>query len=182
MLLDRRGLLGTGVEIGVQRGRYSEYLLTWWHGARLISVDPWREATQGEYVDRANVAQEEQERRYRETLERLRRFGPRSEVWRATSLEAAARLGDGSVDFVYIDARHDYESVLEDLTAWWPKARRGGIVAGHDYVDGDLPNGVFGVKSAVDTFFGGLGVPVHATDGRPRSVELFASWIVEVPR
>ena len=57
------------------------------------------------------------------------------------------------MDFVYIDARHDYESVLEDLNAWFHKVKPGGILAGHDYADGMLPQGDFGVKSAVDEFF-----------------------------
>lgn len=180
-LLNRRGLVGTGVEIGVQRGRNSEFLLTHWRGARLISVDPWSEAPAGDYVDRANVAQDVQDARYRETLDRLSRFGDRSEVWRTTSVEAAARVKPGTLDFVYIDARHDYASVLEDLEHWWPKMRAGGVIAGHDYVDGDLPNGVFEVKSAVDTFFAPLGLPVHSTKGRSSRVEMFPSWIVAVP-
>ena len=84
------------------------------------------------------------------------------------------------MDFVYIDARHDYESVLEDLDAWCPKMKPGGIIAGHDYVDGMFAQGDFGVKSAVDEFFGERGIPVHGTKG-PSPVELFPSWIVEVP-
>jgi hypothetical protein len=37
------------------------------------------------------------------------------------------------VDYVYVDARHDYCGALEDIAAWWPKLRPGGIMAGHDY-------------------------------------------------
>lgn len=33
-----------------------------------------------------------------------------------------------------------------------PKVKAVGVVAGHDYVDGQLPEGNFGVKSAVDEF------------------------------
>ena len=54
-------------------------------------------------------------------------------------------------------------------------------MAGHDYVDGDLPQGEFYVKSAVDEFFGARGIPVHGTEG-PSVVEMFPSWIVEVPQ
>lgn len=31
--------------------------------------------------------------------------------------------------------RHDYCGVHEDLAAYWPKLRSGGILAGHDYLD-----------------------------------------------
>jgi hypothetical protein len=179
-VLNRRGLLGEAAEIGVKTGRYSELLLSHWRGRKLISIDPWLEADPDEYVDRANVPQSEQERFYDETRRRLARHGARSEILRLTSVEAAGDLADASLDFVYIDARHDYDSVLEDLEAWFPKVRPGGIIAGHDYVDGTFPSGAFGVKSAVDEFFGDRGIEVHSTQGK-RHVEMFPSWLAEVP-
>jgi len=179
-VLNRRGLLGDAVEIGVKTGKYSDFLLTHWHGRRLISVDPWLEAEPEEYVDRANVPQGEHERFYETTLQRLAPHGKRSEIRRLMSVEATRDVPDASLDFVYIDARHDYESVLEDLDAWFPKVRPGGILAGHDYVDGTFSSGVFGVKSAVDEFFGARDIPVHSTQGKP-PVEMFPSWLVNVP-
>jgi hypothetical protein len=179
-LLNRRGLVGVAVEIGVKRGGYSDFLLHHWRGRMLISVDPWREAPPEEYVDRANVHQQQQEQYYAEACSRLRRHGGRSEIWRLTSIEAAKRVEDGSLDFVYVDARHDTASVREDLEAWYPKLRPGGLLAGHDYVDGRFPNGDFGVRTAVDSFFAEMGLPVHSTDGRPKLVEQFPSWLVEL--
>jgi hypothetical protein len=176
-LLNRRGLVGWGAEVGVKKGGYSETFLRSWHGELLISVDPWREADAGEYRDRANVPQEKQERFYRQTRERLARFGSRSEIWRLTSLQAAARLPRHSLDCVFIDARHDRESVLADLEAWFDKVRPGGIIAGHDYVDGDFERGRFGVKSAVEDFFGARVIPVYQTGPDP----VYPSWFVDVP-
>jgi hypothetical protein len=179
-LLNVRGLTGDGAEIGVKLGKYSEYLLDRWKGRRLISIDPWLEDEPDAYVDRANVEQSQHERFYSDTRKRLERFGSRSDIWRMTSVEAAERIGRHSLDFVYIDARHDYDSVKEDLEAWFEKVRPGGILAGHDYADGDFKQGVFGVKRAVDEFFGRRGIPVHSTDGRPPA-EMFASWLVQIP-
>jgi hypothetical protein len=179
-LLNARGLLGRGAEIGVKKGGFSDYLLSNWRGTELISIDPWQSAAPDEYVDRSNVSQDEFEQYYRETRERLERHGSRSSIWRMTSVEGAARVPARSLDFVYIDARHDYESVKEDLEAWCAKVRPGGILAGHDYVDGDLVQGRFHVKSAVDEFFAARHIHVHQTEG-PSAVELFPSWIVEVP-
>lgn len=51
----------------------------------------------------------------------------------AVSWEGAAFYADGSLDFVFIDAAHDYDSVTRDLKAWYPKIKKGGIFAGHDY-------------------------------------------------
>ena len=49
------------------------------------------------------------------------------------STEAAGTFEDEALDWVYIDARHDYISVLEDMNAWWPKVKPGGLFSGHDY-------------------------------------------------
>jgi Methyltransferase domain len=179
-VLNRRRLFGDAAEIGVKLGKYSDHLLTHWRGRRLISIDPWLEVDPAEYVDHSNVPQDVQEQYYGRTRELLGRHGSRSEIWRTTSVEAAERIADGTLDFVYIDARHDYESVMEDLAAWFPKVRPGGLIAGHDYMDGRFYQGVFGVKRAVDEFFGARGVTVYSTRGQPPA-ELFPSWIVEVP-
>jgi Methyltransferase domain len=177
VLLNERMLLGCGAEVGVKEGEYSATLLTYWRGQHLISIDPWLEDAAGAYVDIANVAQAHHERFYDTARARLAPFGARSTVWRMASLDAAARVPRHSLDFVYIDARHDYDSVLEDLDAWFDKVRPGGIVAGHDYLDGKLAAGDFGVKSAVDAFFFARSLPVYPT----LLDQPWLTWIVEVP-
>lgn len=162
-LLNRRRLFGCGVEVGVQRGENSETLLNTWMGRHLISVDPWKANDAPAYVDIANVTQVEHDILYGETRLRLARFGERSSIWRMSSLEAAPKIPDYSLDFVYLDARHDYAAVMEDLHAWHTKVRPGGILAGHDYIDGQLKAGDFGVKKAVDEFFAARGTPVYPT-------------------
>jgi hypothetical protein len=177
LFLNALDLTGTGAEVGVRKGHFSEHLLEHWDGDRLISIDAWRAAPSEEYVDISNVTQDEHDWNYSETRSRLQRFGARSEVWRKTSLEATSTLSRESLDFVYLDARHDEQSVREDLACWWPLLRPGGLIAGHDYLDGELPAGAFGVKSAVDAFFGTLGLPLHVTtDDVP-----WPSWIAIKP-
>ena len=50
-----------------------------------------------------------------------------------TSIEAAKDFEDSSLDAVYIDAEHDEVSVREDIKAWRPKIKPGGLLCGHDY-------------------------------------------------
>jgi glycosyltransferase involved in cell wall biosynthesis len=64
---------------------------------------------------------------------------------KSTSLERAEKTPNGSRDIVFIDAAHDHESAMNDIRAWWPKVRKGGILAGHD---ADCP----GVTKAIDEF------------------------------
>lgn len=66
---------------------------------------------------------------------------------RKPSLEAVCEFEDESLDFVFIDAAHDYESVKADIESWIHKVKPKGIIAGHDYLSP-------GVKKAVDEYFG----------------------------
>lgn len=66
----------------------------------------------------------------------LANIGPVSSVVkivRKKSTEAAKDYEDESLDIVFIDACHEYECVSEDIAAWLPKVKIGGILAGHDF-------------------------------------------------
>jgi tetratricopeptide (TPR) repeat protein len=152
-LLNKLGLTGIGVEVGVQEGNFSEHILQRWKGQLLYSIDPWRELPKSKYADVANVSQAKQDELYRSTIRRLMPFGGRSVIWRLTSGEGAELIPDQTLDFCYLDADHSYEAVTEDIRFWYGKMKRGGILAGHDYIpDGEYPFGVFGVIRAVNDF------------------------------
>ena len=59
------------------------------------------------------------------------------------SAESADQFAYESLDAIFIDAAHDYDSVVKDLAAWYPKLRPDGIFCGHDYPHWE-------VKKAVD--------------------------------
>jgi predicted O-methyltransferase YrrM len=74
----------------------------------------------------------------------------------AISWDGAALYKDNSLDFVFIDAAHDYESVRKDIHAWFPKVKKLGVMAGHDY---ECPD----VRKAVNEFF--QGYAIHESEG-----------------
>lgn len=64
---------------------------------------------------------------------------------RDTSTNASHRFADKSIDAIFIDASHDYDNVLKDISHWYPKVTDTGIISGHDY---DWPQ----VSAAVKDF------------------------------
>lgn len=136
-----------GAEIGVWTGLYSEILCQAMPGLQLTCVDPWREYKT--YNEKKNN-QRRLDIAHDEACARLRPY--HATVLRMTSLEAAVQIPDGSLDFVYIDANHQEPFISEDLTAWLPKVRPGGILAGHDYHTNPKKPFLQQVKPAVDGF------------------------------
>lgn len=117
-----------GAEIGVERGDNAADILRMLDIEYLALVDIWRPFVQeGKGVWDDNIC----EANYQYVMTR---FSDNVEVFRMPSVEAANRV-DGNLDFVYIDACHQYESVIEDIRTWLPKVRKGGLLAGHDFCD-----------------------------------------------
>jgi hypothetical protein len=55
------------------------------------------------------------------------------------SVDAAEDIPD-NLDFVYIDGNHKYEFVKQDIEAYYPKIKIGGVIGGHDIDNGTCPN------------------------------------------
>jgi cephalosporin hydroxylase len=64
----------------------------------------------------------------------------------------AQEMEAGSLHLAFLDADHDYESVLADIKAWMPKVAAGGVLCGHDYNSSGWDH--VGVKDAVDELIG----------------------------
>ena len=73
---------------------------------------------------------------------------PYYEIWPFESVSVAKAFQFGSLDGIFIDGAHDFHSVCDDLAAWLPKVKEGGIIAGHDF---NFPE----VHKAITAAFGG---------------------------
>lgn len=68
-----------------------------------------------------------------QAVNRLERFRNRVTQIMGESVKVARMFADQSLDLVFIDGAHDYESVMADLRAWLPKVKPDGIISGHDF-------------------------------------------------
>jgi hypothetical protein len=182
---------GKGVEIGVLKGEFSKQILKNW-GGTLYMVDVWK-ALGDEYIDSSNHVNHTTA--YQETMKSIQEYEDRAIMIRTNSKTASEMFEDESLDFIFIDANHAYDYVVEDINMWFPKLKKGGIFSGHDYIlmdwykdpnftenkkdkhiytfttDGEpFYNGIFGVNPAVDEFCEKMGYKVNHTG------EWFATW------
>lgn len=184
---------GKGVEVGVFKGDFSKQILQSW-GGTLYMVDVWKGLGE-EYIDISNHNFHTEA--YKETMDNIHGCEDRGIMIRASSKVASEMFEDESLDFVFIDANHAYDFVVEDIKLWYPKLKKGGMFSGHDYILMDwyndpnfapnskdkyiytftdegqqIYNGIFGVNPAVDEFCESMGYKVNHTG------EWFSTWWV----
>lgn len=90
-------------------------------------------------------------------LKHLKDYKDKYALMEAESPAAAETFGDATLDFVFVDGMHDYESVRADILAWLPKLKPGALLAGHDFT-WDFPDGHQGVAKAVHQICRELGI------------------------
>ena len=56
------------------------------------------------------------------------------------SLEGATSFGAESVDVVFVDGLHTGQGVHDDMEAWWPKVKPGGMMIMNDYGHANFAN------------------------------------------
>lgn len=126
----------TYVEVGCKEGRTTGFVLEQCPAIRVVAIDPWvaQPSADETYAD-WNF--EEIERQFWENVGgRDAHRDMRVNMKRCTSQQAAEVMRnwkDFAADVVFIDAQHDYGSVLKDISLWWPLVREGGFICGHDY-------------------------------------------------
>jgi len=122
--------LNKGVEVGVDRGLFSETLCKDNPSLHLSCIDPWKYDCFSE-GNPYRLKQDYFDECYKEAVERLAPYN--ATIIKKTSMDALADFKDNSLDFVYIDGNHDFVNFTQDLHYWIKKVRLGGIVSGHDY-------------------------------------------------
>lgn len=138
-LCNRRGVR-IAIEVGTDLGVYAAAFMKQFEGFELYCIDqygPYEWMTGDRTPDLLMAVQA------------LQPYHGRVRILKMESVQAARTLPNyikDILDFVYIDASHDYTSVAQDIAAWWKVLQPKGILAGHDYLREDFP----GVCQAVE--------------------------------
>lgn len=194
--LEKLPSFNTAIEVGVQKGILAKKSLDIWKSCTEYKlVDLWGKE-EGYNEPGTDTASDKDENLW-QTRNRMKQWvemnPPKVEFFVMRSTDASKLLANDHFDYVYLDARHDYCAVKEDIKHYWPKLRPGGILGGHDYVDAQYAIDKMGphedwskcedgsihpeaVKGAVDEFRkqeGNLKVYISNED--------FPSWYVQKP-
>ena len=121
---DQHGHTPSVLEVGSWAGRSAIIMAK--AGARVTCVDTW----EGSKNDNGTQSYNGSRGRPLDVFRR-NTAGLNIKAHVGKSPEVAKDFDDHSFDIVYIDAEHDYDSVMADIKAWMPKAKR--AIAGHDY-------------------------------------------------
>lgn len=128
------------VEVGSWKGRSASYM-----GVEIINsgknikfdcVDTWNGAEEhtdpnSQFFNKELL--EDKDWLYNLFLENTKPVKDVVNPIRLDSISASKLYEDNSLDFVFVDAAHDYENVCADIKHWLPKVKSGGVLAGHDF-------------------------------------------------
>lgn len=141
-LLKRMPKNAVVAELGVDEGGFSQQILTHCDPKKLHLVDAW---STGRYHQGKRQAVEER------FAERIAKGQVQLDL--GLSTEVVRSFADAYFDWIYIDTDHTYSTTIAELRLYDKKVKKGGIIAGHDYVIGNWVEHVrYGVIEAVHQF------------------------------
>ena len=129
-------------EIGVASGDFSEKILSLTQPQKLVLIDIWgSKRYHGGLFEKVKNRFDAQIR------------NGQVEIIRELSFEGIAACADDMFDWVYLDTDHTYDTTARELELLRPKMKKGGVIAGHDYIMGNWNAGHrYGVIEAVRAF------------------------------
>jgi hypothetical protein len=121
----------TAVEIGVWHGDFAKHNLNHYKGV-YYCVDPYKHI-ESNGNDKNFKNETINNNNFNICKNNLKIFGDRVKLIRKESLVACDMFENEFFDWIYIDASHTYENVMNDLNHWYPKLKKGGLFSGDDY-------------------------------------------------
>jgi predicted O-methyltransferase YrrM len=96
------------------------------------------------YIDwnGADFNEERQKLMKQYAIDVLKPFKEKIEFIYEDSSTFANSVEDESLDFIFIDGDHSYDGFIKDLSSYFPKVKKGGIVSGDDITLTTISNGL----------------------------------------
>ena len=129
-----------GVEVGVNEGENIFEIAKNNSKLKIYGVDPYK-------IQKENILYNEEYNDEslsiikRKILKESLKY-PNLKIIIDRSDNASKQFDKESIDFVFIDGDHSYESVKTDINCWEPKVKEDGLIMGHDYNWGDVARAV----------------------------------------
>ena len=178
---------GNGIEVGVYKGEFSNAILKTCPDLNLYLLDCWQAQDPSLYHDILNASDAEMAENLISTINNNKNYFNRLKIIKDFSDNAVKFFEDNFFDFIYIDANHSYEMAKKDISLWYPKLKKGGLFAGHDYLNKVLHMKTinklnyeqteaytYQVKLAVDEFAEEKKIKVYSTNEE----HLFKTWFI----
>lgn len=141
VMLDLMKKQAVVAEIGVAFGGFSKKILARCNPSKFHLVDAW---STERYKAGLNLIKTELNAQIVTNL---------VEIHHGLSTDVLPLLEDGSLDWVYIDTNHSFETTLLELELSLQKVKPDGRIAGHDFCTGNVIKPVpYGVVEAVTKF------------------------------
>lgn len=138
-LLPRGGVVA---ECGVDRGCFSEMILTVNQPHKLYLIDQWGSSRYSKSI-KAGVQEQFSDQLAAGSVE----------ICEGTSFEEIRKFPENYFDWVYIDTNHQFQTTCDELAACAERVKQDGFIVGHDYTIGNFDDGIrYGVIEAVNKF------------------------------
>lgn len=149
------------VEIGCYQGESTVIFASFSNIEKIYAVDPWLNG----YDSSDEASYQFPMTDVEKAFDNRTNSNKKIKKMKLKSEEAVELFNDRSLDFVYIDGNHTYESTKQDILSWVRKVKSNLFIGGHDYLN------PCGVKQAVDEIF-----------GSPDMIYGDSSWLKKVVR
>lgn len=121
-----------GAEVGVLTGENAESMIKELNLKKLYLIDPYK--VYEDYQDKSQFSQEQLDN-YKAGVKEIADQLDFVEFIEEDSISALHNITE-KLDFVYLDANHKYEYIINDIRNYWNLLKEGGILAGHDFTNG----------------------------------------------
>jgi len=133
---------GIVAELGVDRGDFSDEIISLTQPKKLYLIDIWDSERYN--IDKMVYVKKRFQKQIDEGIVTIRRN---------TSEKELKKFENGYFDWVYIDTAHSYQQTVKELELCRLKVKDGGLIAGHDYCQGNINEALaYGVVQAVHQF------------------------------